>query len=604
MMLGVLMMLSTAATAYSWPELSEPPSLKQSRPKDAALIVGIERYASVAPIAGAQRNANDWYVHFTKGMGIPASNVVLLRDNEGTVEKMKKYASAVAAQTSSGGTLWFVFIGHGAPQQDGKDGLLIGYDAQQEADSIAARSLPQKELLALLKRGAQSKTVAVLDACFSGKSDNGTELVKGLQPLIPMVGGATLDDATVVLTAAKSDQFAGPLPGAPRPAFSYLVLGGLRGWADQNHDGAVSAKELRSYADESLRALVHDRNQTPELRAKDAETALVQDVREAGPDLTKLMLASSTSASLASNSELAFGTGAAISVPIIKVVNTKSGLQKMDLRIEQLLDAALDAEQSKTVSAQSKAKAWCALAATRENNPYLQTADQGCTGWKKFADEQQRQTTAVDGDYKTLAGYLRLRHKTKEQKLAAVDAFLGAYASLDGNPKVALVNNAKRAVIKDGRVELPSGSSIAIEVVNELGDDYVLRTGRVLLNGQQVHQFLEPPADRRVAFSLAEQPAGKYELSFSLSMVSFETVGVIMSCTQPINLTELQATSLRFKLVKDSTPKMRIVNGEALGSTRPANDQLECTIQVLGGTYTKRPTNSGNTNTTRPTKRK
>ena len=46
-----------------------------------------------------------------------------------------------------------------------------------------------------------------------------------------------------VLTAATADQVAGPLPGAARPAFSYLVLGGLRGWADSDHNGRVTAGE-------------------------------------------------------------------------------------------------------------------------------------------------------------------------------------------------------------------------------------------------------------------------------------------------------------------------------------------------------------------------
>lgn len=581
-----------------WPDLSTVTDGVMPRAKDAAVIVGIEHYATVAPVGGAVANANDWYTYLSKTLQVPASQITLLRDNEGTLEKLRKYAAQAATQVQRGGTLWFIFIGHGAPRSDGKDGLLVGFDAQAEADSIAARSLPQSELLSLLKRGAQDQTVVLLDACFSGKTSTGAELVKGLQPLVPMVGGSQAEDRTVVISAAKSDQFAGPLPGLDRPAFSYLALGALRGWADKNKDRVVTANETREYIDDVLRTLVKDRAQNPGLQATNQEAALASGASEAGPDLSTIVLRTP------SRSELQFSGGGVLSVPAIKVVNNAEGLRGVDLKIEQQLDSALDAEESKDSSPAQRAAAWCLLAQTKSNNPYLATAEQGCAAWSKYDAEQRRQTALVDGDYKTLAGYLRLRHKSKDQKLAAVDAFLSAYAGIDKNAKVALVSSVRKRVRDEGKAELPSGAAFSVEIVNELGEDYVLRTGRTLLNGQQVHQFLQPPPDRKIAFTLNEQPPGRYDLSFSLSMVSFETVGVIMSCTQPIGLSEMRPTALKLRLVKDTAPRLQVANPDALGSARPANDQLPCTIEVLGGNYTKRNGTNTSTNTGTRTKRK
>jgi hypothetical protein len=47
-----------------------------------------------------------------------------------------------AAAVEPGGTLWFVFIGHGAPVKiaDGNEGVLIGADTQQDADSLGSIS--------------------------------------------------------------------------------------------------------------------------------------------------------------------------------------------------------------------------------------------------------------------------------------------------------------------------------------------------------------------------------------------------------------------------------------------------------------------------------
>ncbi len=278
-----------AQPAETWPDLSVPLGAPpEPAPNDAALIVGIERYVAVTPIAGAVRNAQDWYLHLNKARGVPAENIRILRDNEGTVEKMRRFAAEAARKVGPGGTLWFVFIGHGAPSRDGRTGVLVGYDAQQDADSLYARSLPQTELAEIFNGGRQTRSVLVVDACFSGRAANGAALVEGLQPLI-VTSAASPTERTVSFVAAAADQFAGPLPGASRPAFSYLMLGGLRGWADENGDGEVSYAELVGYTRSALATTVTDRSQTPELVATDPKAPLAK-ARERGPDLGRLVL--------------------------------------------------------------------------------------------------------------------------------------------------------------------------------------------------------------------------------------------------------------------------------------------------------------------------
>lgn len=268
-----------------WPSLSSAAIVSGGGDKDAAVIVGIENYFFVDKIAGARLNAGDWQAHFIDALGVPAERVTLLRDDDATLERMRQYAAEAALKVEPGGTLWFIFIGHGTPSKDGKDGVLVGVDAQQRADSLYERSLPRAELLDLLAKGRQAKTVILLDACFSGKSPSGRALVKGLQPLL-LAGNRPADEdpRTVLLTAAKSDQFAGSLPKADRmrPAFSYLALGALRGWAS-DASGTVTAGALVSFAEKALR-LAKDRRQTPELAAGLA-SAVLAHAREPGPDL-------------------------------------------------------------------------------------------------------------------------------------------------------------------------------------------------------------------------------------------------------------------------------------------------------------------------------
>ena len=276
------------AAAADWPSLSSPPGAVGGGEKDAAVIVGVENYLLVAKVPGARRNAADWQAYLTETLKVPFDRVALLRDNEATLEKMRRYASRAASQVEKGGTLWFVFIGHGAPSRDGKDGLLVGADAQQDPDGLYARSLPRSELLTLLSAGAQARSVVLIDACFSGRAPSGEALVAGLQPLIVTSNKPLAEFPRVVLmTAAKSDQFAGPLPKAaePRPAFSYLALGALRGWAADAR-GRVTAGAVVEFARRAL-ALEKGRTQTPELTSGSPGTVLAR-AREEGPDMALL----------------------------------------------------------------------------------------------------------------------------------------------------------------------------------------------------------------------------------------------------------------------------------------------------------------------------
>lgn len=285
-----------ATAQLEWPDLSRPASTVGGGERDYAVIVGIGEYAHVASIPGAKRNAVDWYRHLVKTVGVPSDRVSLLLDEDATREEIELAAEEAASRVGRKGRLWFVFIGHGAPAAAGDDGLLIGFDAQQKARSLSARSLRRSALLETLEGSRADAIHVVLDACFSGRSGSGEQLVAGLQPLVVTSSTPTSDARTTLFTAAASDEYAGPLPGAARPAFSYLLLGGLRGWADGDADGRVSAGELHRYATATMRSTIRGRRQTPTLIGEEGVRVGLSP-REAGPDVADLLLERHTPAS-------------------------------------------------------------------------------------------------------------------------------------------------------------------------------------------------------------------------------------------------------------------------------------------------------------------
>ena len=148
-----LSMFVTNAVANPWPDLSKkvPTALKSGRSKDHALVIAVEDYVFVSDIPGAQQNGTDWYLWLTESQRIRPQNIQFLRDKKASRENVLDMAGKIGKKSKPGEKIWFVFVGHGAPSKDGKEGLLLGVDVQQDAKSIYARGVLQSEVLSHLE---------------------------------------------------------------------------------------------------------------------------------------------------------------------------------------------------------------------------------------------------------------------------------------------------------------------------------------------------------------------------------------------------------------------------------------------------------------------
>lgn len=272
----VLLLLVAVPAFAQWPSIDTPLPKQGGGEKDAALLISIADYAFLPDVAGAKENAAAWYQHLTTTRGVPATQVTWLQDTDATLEGVQDALGELPKKVKPGGTLWVLFIGHGAPSQDGNDGVLVGADAQNVVRSLYARSLPRQKLLDALATGPHARLVVVLDACFSGQSGSGQQLASGTMPTLPEKESLVKAKKPVVLlTAGTSRQFAGALPGLDRPAFSYLALGALRGWGDEDGNGAVTASEVVTFTNAVMSTTLRGRQQTPQLNPPAAKDVVL-----------------------------------------------------------------------------------------------------------------------------------------------------------------------------------------------------------------------------------------------------------------------------------------------------------------------------------------
>src|SRR5699024_2358877 len=116
--------------------------------------------------------------------------------------------------------------------------------------------------------------------------------------------------------------------------------------------------------------------------------------------------------------------------PKIPVTDLKgTGLKDVNIEAEKRLEAALEAEDQ-NAPAGARAAAWCALAEIAVRNPYLLKARGACTQWRDYEAALEKQKQMMEGEYRTLVGFLALKRRTADEKLSAVDGFLKTFAAL------------------------------------------------------------------------------------------------------------------------------------------------------------------------------
>jgi Caspase domain len=213
-------------------------------PDAVAVVIGNSNYSKgdISSVKYARRDAAIMREYLIKTLGYKPGNILFEQD--ATYATMRaifgsdsNHEGRLSDLVKEGKSDVFVYYsGHGAPDTDTKDAYFVPVDA--DPAKIALNGYKLGTFYKNLSKIPARSTTVVVDSCFSS--------VEGARPVIFEVKAEAFGNATV-LTSSGPGQISSDYPEKRHGLFTYFFLKGLRGDADANRDGKITAGEMHAY---------------------------------------------------------------------------------------------------------------------------------------------------------------------------------------------------------------------------------------------------------------------------------------------------------------------------------------------------------------------
>ena len=266
----ILTVSRAAVDAKETPPPLNPTKLSVQPRRDAvAIIIGIQDYQRIPRSEFSNEDARSFYEYAIRGLGIDPGNIKLLVDSEANdVEITRAFKNWLPSRARKDVTDVYVFYsGHGLPSADGESLYFLPYGVH--SDLLERTAIAQKDVVKLLQDARPKSVTMFIDSCYSGQTGGGEQLLRSARPvtLLVQVREKPYPDNFVVMSAADSSQVSSSSPDLRHGVFSYYLMKGMEGDADENKNGTITFAEMHSHLMERVSrfAATMNRTQVPQL---------------------------------------------------------------------------------------------------------------------------------------------------------------------------------------------------------------------------------------------------------------------------------------------------------------------------------------------------
>lgn len=234
------------------------PIATQKEENTFALIIANENYQDVAKVENALNDGEIFAEYCGKTLGIPTSNITLVKDaTYNNIKREINRLSQIASAYNGKARIIFYYAGHGIPDEATKDAFLLPIDGFG-TDTSTGYSL--RELYSTLGSMPAQQVIVLLDACFSG-TQRGDGMLASARGVAIKAKPNKIEGNMVVLSAAQGDETAYPYQEEGHGLFTYFLLKKLK-----ESCGNVSLGDLAEYVRDNVSKksiVVNGKSQVP-----------------------------------------------------------------------------------------------------------------------------------------------------------------------------------------------------------------------------------------------------------------------------------------------------------------------------------------------------
>tara|TARA_B100000315_G_scaffold235380_1_gene250269 strand:- start:232 stop:1137 length:906 start_codon:yes stop_codon:yes gene_type:complete len=233
------------------------PNLGKTNDKAVAVVIGNRKYRTkgVPIVEYAERDARIFRSYLTRTLGIRNNNIISLtnasyaqfREVFGTEEE---YKGKLFSRVKKGYKVFIFYSGHGAPDVDEHTAYFVPTDCNPS--EIKLTGYPVDLMLKNLAKLPTDDVTVVVDACFSGKTDQDEFLIKDISPALLKLKNPEVIKGISFFSASEKDQVSSWYREGRHGVFTYFFLAGMLGHADKNEDNKVSYGEMDAYLKEKI----------------------------------------------------------------------------------------------------------------------------------------------------------------------------------------------------------------------------------------------------------------------------------------------------------------------------------------------------------------
>jgi uncharacterized caspase-like protein len=220
-----------------------------------AAVIGINGYPNARSLKYAVNDALAFKHYLKNNIGVPEDHIFSLTEHDATKDNiLSLLGTKLKRKASREDTVIIFYAGHGAvetdpanPDGDGFEKYLLPYDA--DLNDLFASSISMDEVRKIFQRISADRLIFIADTCYSGAS--------GGRTMVASKTRANLSDkfyeriskgkGRVIISSCSANEVSKEDDNLKHGVFSYYMLEGLKGQADQDGDGIITISELFSY---------------------------------------------------------------------------------------------------------------------------------------------------------------------------------------------------------------------------------------------------------------------------------------------------------------------------------------------------------------------